>query len=112
MAARLAAIRIMQGRRQSRAGAALPGSRGRQQSAHQGSQKRDPAATPLLQSQLLLYLLHTEQSLSQHIYRRPLVSPRLQRATRDADTRKRIRRGSSDRCRANRHALSGRDFRA
>ena len=89
MAARLAAIRIMQGRRQSRAGAALPGSRGRQQSAHQGSQKRDPAATPLLQSQLLLYLLHIEQSLQPNTYLSDVrwYRPRLQRATRDADTR-------------------------
>ena len=104
----------MQGRRQSRAGAALPGSRGRQQSAHQGSQKRDPAATPLLQSQLLLYLLHIEQSLQPNTYLSDArwYRPRLQRATRDADTRKRIRRGSTHRCRANRHALSGRDFRA
>ena len=100
MAARLAAIRIMHGWRQSR-GAAVPCRRDANRARREV--KKDPTSTrtPLLQSQLLLYLLLTEQSLSQHIYRRPLVSPRLQHAMRTA-TRASAQARHSDRCRANR----------
>ena len=67
MAARLAAIRIMHGWRQSR-GAAVPCRRDADRARREV--KKDPTSTrtPLLQSQLLLYLLHIEQSLQPNTY--------------------------------------------
>ena len=93
--------------------AAVLGRRRRQQSVQQGGVKKGPCAatrTPLLQSQLLLYLLLTEQSLSQHM--RPTSAGIAPPATRDADSDTRKRTGAAQRQVPRQPpALSGRDFR-